>query len=380
MARNVCDNSCQTELTLPPTLPKEVEDALRPYFTFMQNQQKTPSKDCDMSFNITMQNASVIDHDARDASLRRKLFLGSNVSDHSADYEREVHLDSPAPQTPEMVSFAVPPTSFCLPISRNDLNSTSTLVISIIFFSKQLRDMRSLRFDMRTPHHGNSACNENEPPFDSSLNAMGRELFGRISPISKDDDEVTTPSSRPKSLPSSRKKDDSSSSLYRSTPDHAINRCKSFDMTTDNAVNCSYMSNKRKSFHLNDERSSESNDTVSFSCDDEMQLSYGSQPHPQTPQMNRSKRRCNSVNRKNLSHSFIQIEEQQQQEHQQQKHSAILLSRTDSGFNEPNECSSQHTITQSYHGQNDQHESSFAFHNLNLMKSCDVSMTSNYTN
>lgn len=106
-ARIVCDNSCQTELTLPPILPKEVEDALRPYFTFMQNQQKTPSKDCDSSFNITMQNASLIDHDARNALLRRKLLypMAVNVSDHSTDYERDVHLDSPAPQTPEMVSY-----------------------------------------------------------------------------------------------------------------------------------------------------------------------------------------------------------------------------------------------------------------------------------
>lgn len=227
--------------------------------------------------------------------------------------------------------------------------------------------MRKLRF-MTTPQHKN-VQDENVPPLDMSI---GRESFGRISPISKD--EANTPSSRPKSLPSSRKKDDSSSSLYRSTPDHSLSRCKSIDMTTDNAVNCSYMSNKRKSFHLNDERSSESNETVSFSYDDEMLLSYGSQQHPQTPQINRSKRRCNSVNRKNLSRSFNQIEEQQQQ---QQQHSGILINRTDSGFNEPTECGSQHTTTQSYLEQNDGIEgNSFTFHNLTLMKSCDVSMAS----
>lgn len=127
VARNVCDNSCQTELTLPPTLPKEVEDALRPYFTFMQNQQKTPSKDCDMSFNITMQNASVIDHDARDASLRRKLLYGINVSDHSADYERDVHLDSPAPQTPEMVSSAILPNCSRISVAFRLFSSLSAI-------------------------------------------------------------------------------------------------------------------------------------------------------------------------------------------------------------------------------------------------------------
>lgn len=233
--------------------------------------------------------------------------------------------------------------------------------------------MRSLRY-MTTPHH-NNVQDENVPPLDMSLSSIGRESFGRISPISKCD-EANTPSSRPKSLPSSRKKDDSSSSLYRSTPDYSSSRCKSIDMTTDNAVNCSYMSNKRKSFHMNDERSSESSETVSFSYDDEMQLSYGSQQHPQTPQINRSKRRCNSVNRKNLSRSFNQIEEQQQQQ-QQRKHSGIPINRTDSGFNEPNECGSQHTTTQSTHEQNEQNEESpFTFRNLTLMKSCDVSMAS----
>lgn len=220
--------------------------------------------------------------------------------------------------------------------------------------------MRSCRF--MTPHH-NHVQDENEPPLDISLTS-GRESFGCISPISKD--TATTPHSRPKSLPSSRKKDEiSASSLFRSTPDRSIGRCKSFDVSTDNAVNCSQMSNKRKSFYLNDEPSSESNETVNYSYDDEMQLSYGSQQHPQTPTMNKSKRRCNSVNRKNLSRSFNQIEEQQ--------NSALSLDRTDSGFNDINECATQPH----------QNEDSFAFHDLTIMKctnysekNCDVSMAS----
>lgn len=104
------DNSCQTELTLPPILPKHVEDVLRPYFSFMQNQQQTPTTGCDSPFDVTtMQYASAIDHDARDASLRRKLFQSvANTSDHSTEYDRDVHLDSPAPQTPEMVGHDIP--------------------------------------------------------------------------------------------------------------------------------------------------------------------------------------------------------------------------------------------------------------------------------
>lgn len=222
--------------------------------------------------------------------------------------------------------------------------------------------MRTRRF--MTPH--NNVQDENEPPLDISLSSVGRESFGCISPISKE--STATPQMRPKSLPSSRKKEDiSASSLFRSTPDRSIGRCKSFE-TSDNAVNCSHMSSKRKSFYLNDDRSSESNETANYSYDDEMQLSYGSQQHPQTPTMNKSKRRCNSVNRKNLSRSFNQIEEQQQ--------TALSLDRTDSGFNDMN---IEHTIQQSQH----QMEESFAFHNLTIMKcnnysgkNCDVSMSS----
>lgn len=46
-ARITRDNYCQTELTLPPNLPKEVEDALRPYFTYTQNQQQPSLEFCD---------------------------------------------------------------------------------------------------------------------------------------------------------------------------------------------------------------------------------------------------------------------------------------------------------------------------------------------
>lgn len=100
------DGYCQTELTLPPILPKEIEDALRPFFTYTQEQQQTPVKDCDTTLNTT-NNASVIDHDARDASLRRKLFQTfANLSHASStEYERDVMLDSPTPQTPELVSY-----------------------------------------------------------------------------------------------------------------------------------------------------------------------------------------------------------------------------------------------------------------------------------
>lgn len=99
------DNYCQTELTLPPILPKEIEDMLKPYFTFTQNQQRTPTEVCDSPItNMSMHSEGAIDHEARDASLRRKLFQTcANTSEHGTGYERDIHLDSPVPQTPEMV-------------------------------------------------------------------------------------------------------------------------------------------------------------------------------------------------------------------------------------------------------------------------------------
>lgn len=229
--------------------------------------------------------------------------------------------------------------------------------------------MRRRRF--LTPHK--NVQDENEPPLDISLNSVGRESFGCISPISK----ATTPPSRPKSLPSSKKKDDgdmslSLSSLFRSTPDRSsITRWRSID-TSDNAVNCSQLSIKRKSLHMNDDRSSESNQTANYSYDDEMQFSYGSQQHPQTPTMIKSKRRCSSVNRKNLSRSFNQIEETTKL-----NHSALSLDRTDSGINDMNECASQSNQHQMKLDPN------YSFHDLSMMKcnnysdkNCDVSMAS----
>lgn len=65
-------DSCQTVLTLPPVLPKELEDALKPYFTYNSDQQQVcPSE----------------------ASLFRKLF--DNELDSS-----EIHSCTPEPDPP----------------------------------------------------------------------------------------------------------------------------------------------------------------------------------------------------------------------------------------------------------------------------------------
>lgn len=177
----------------------------------------------------------------------------------------------------------------------------------------------------------NATQDENRSPLDISLKSMERESFGCISPISKDPETATTPPSMKKAL--SQSQTESPSLLFRSTPDRSsiLRSWRSLDTSTDTHSSI----NKRKSFHLLDDRSSESNETINFSYDDEMHSSYGSQQHPHTPTLNKSKRRCSSVNRKNLSRSFNQIEEQ----------SGVSLDRTDSGFNDTNESAVQINAT-----------------------------------
>ncbi|KAJ6646072.1 Protein aurora borealis [Pseudolycoriella hygida] len=91
--KNTRDGICQTELSLPPQLPKEIEDLLKPYFSQTMNQQQSPVYDCD----------TTIDHDARDASLRRKLFRDSESS-CSSEIADEIELDcsSPPPCSPQL--------------------------------------------------------------------------------------------------------------------------------------------------------------------------------------------------------------------------------------------------------------------------------------
>ena len=99
------DGCCQTELTFPAKLPKELEDALAPFFSYSENQQQSPNKEnCDITMNSTAN--TTIDYEARDASLRRKLFQTSATSSELSclEHEREIlQLDSPTPQSPQMV-------------------------------------------------------------------------------------------------------------------------------------------------------------------------------------------------------------------------------------------------------------------------------------
>lgn len=222
------------------------------------------------------------------------------------------------------------------------------------------------------------------------MSSIELELFDHISPISKFNGTTTitatTPQSNKKISSSQTKCDSSSSSLFRSTPARSsiLKNSKSLDASTDNAMSNSSL-NKRKSFHLNDDQSSESTETVDYSYDDEMSLSYGSQQHPQTPTSNKSKRHCNSVSRKNLSRSFNQIEAEviRTETFIQIEENHLIegeMHKTDSGFNEMNEYNEQQQQQQNdltKTSQNHVFSSIGTFkHEICSENGCDVSMVS----
>lgn len=254
------DGYCQTELTLPPILPKELEKALLPYFTYKMSQQQLPT--------MSDTEEDEIDHDARDASLRRKLFKAFNSGESSSPSEQDIDfdigkLDSPAPNTPDLDLKMIRTRRFLTPINHNDSKSSLNI----------------------------------------SLSPVKREEFGCISPISSVNHSEKTENTDPNA--ESYK---NSSSFYISTPEKSQLSLQSTEKMTIE------FSSKRKSFHLSDfesrqssfiRSSSESNED--FSYDDDMQMSqssYGSQQHPHTPTTNKCKRQRRSIHRKNLSLSF----------------------------------------------------------------------------
>ncbi|XP_035785524.1 protein aurora borealis-like [Anopheles albimanus] len=106
------DGVAQTVLTLPPVLPPEVEAVLSKFLTFNEDQQQKNNVP-----TLDESSASSIDHDARDASLRRKLFNiissdgGAEESETEGADRFSNSLDdldlialSPAPVSPEVLT------------------------------------------------------------------------------------------------------------------------------------------------------------------------------------------------------------------------------------------------------------------------------------
>lgn len=92
--RRIRDSSSQTVLSFPPILPPEVEEILKPYFNYQEDQQQ----ELDYKENT-------VDYEARDALLRRKLFDMNDCQEIEEPVIYEYDHFSPPPKSPELVSF-----------------------------------------------------------------------------------------------------------------------------------------------------------------------------------------------------------------------------------------------------------------------------------
>lgn len=192
-------STAQTDLTFPPILPPELEEILRPFCTFTQDQQQTPTKETAIGAN-----SSAIDHEARDASLRRKLFNASLNTTESDDRDFQLHLDeclSPAPTSPEVVRSGAARSGFQSP--NNERRS----------FNLSLSPVRS-----GTDGHCSS--------------------FGSISPITRTAQSPSLTTVSPKRICTN------SSSIYQSTPGSSpptigFQTCQSIESTVQMSIDCS---------------------------------------------------------------------------------------------------------------------------------------------
>ncbi|XP_055597415.1 protein aurora borealis [Uranotaenia lowii] len=301
------DGITQTVLSFPPNLPEEVEQLLKPYFSFHDNQQQTHEA-------IDESDVS-IDHDARDASLRRKLFNCFDRCSSSSDCEGQNGDDSldridlqalsPAPVSPEidnsksMPNFKRSRSFGSLEILSNPADISLSPVLNSTECQSQPRDSSPL------------AAPKSET-----------ESFGALSPISK---SSTSPSPlKPVRLRNStdlegqqnhhhHHQDHDHDAIYRSTPEKP--KGPLFALSSGCTINSSShhmsvdLSDSNRAERSRGESTVEFNDT-DFSCEEtallaSSQSSSSMSQHPTTP-LRRTNRSVSRRNRpKNLSHSFL---------------------------------------------------------------------------
>ncbi|XP_058836322.1 protein aurora borealis [Topomyia yanbarensis] len=274
------DGITQTVLTFPPILPREIEELLAPFCSYHNNQQQNHAKANDSDASI--------DHEARDASLRRKLFNCMNASTATGS-DRDDSLEqldlrslSPAPVTPEL-----------------DKGLVQNLKRSRCFGSQEIQIA----------------------PGDISISpVVAKESFGALSPISK---SSTSPSPMKPASNSTELPDHDA--IYRSTPEKPN--------STVFQLNCSSVNSHHMSVELSESFRGEkhADTTVEFT---EEELSYedkafGSSQstssvsqHPTTPLRHTSReKRCN---RKNLSRSFLLYSDEDRLEEENEEQQLLV--------------------------------------------------------
>lgn len=290
--RRIRDGIAQTILTFPSKLSQEIEEMLQNFFTFNEEQQQSPTVDCD----------STIDYEARDASLRRKLFETSHNSDCAADAElnRLLKYDefSPPPKSPDMETEALIGQNSGSSFNKSSFGSLSPI-------SKLDSPLNSIEKKLRTGHRSPLQTS----PFSSTNYRLQSEFSNHSKKLAKSDDIDNSRRISP------------NSSLYRSTPDKSITNGEtspgnmSIDVSFNGRVSRLMVNSSKKEANNRTIAKSKSfsevdifNNSRNNYDDDEMQVSQlsvrsssssNSSQHPDTPV---SRRR--SASRKNLSQSF----------------------------------------------------------------------------
>uniref|UniRef100_A0A182JY90 Protein aurora borealis n=1 Tax=Anopheles christyi TaxID=43041 RepID=A0A182JY90_9DIPT len=267
--RKVRDGISQTVLSFPPHLPKEIEDVLQKYLTYNEDQQQKYDTVLDES------SASSVDHDARDASLRRKLFNTSAViEDADSDAggasrfgnsidDFDLRALSPAPDSPEVVVGGEQ-------ASEQDLK--------------------------RSRYYGSQEMLNHIPESDADSS------FGALSPISK---SIASPSPTEEFELHHSDAD----AIYRSTPEPSA-IFNSDNMSPEFNGSRHYMSGSIKHTELTNDLAE-----ANLSTEGERSLALSSQSsdcsqpaeHSTTPLRGYRRKENRRTNRKNLSQSFLQI-------------------------------------------------------------------------
>ncbi|XP_035901128.1 protein aurora borealis isoform X1 [Anopheles stephensi] len=268
---------CQTVLSFPPNLPQEVEDMLQKYLTYNeQDQQQKHDGSLDVS------SASSIDHDARDASLRRKLFNTSAVIDdrdsdgsgasrygNSTD-DFDLRALSPAPQSPEVVV---------------------------------VQDKMSEQDLKRSRYYGSQDVLNHivESDADSS--------FGALSPISKSLASLSP-------IEAFEQHHSDADAIYRSTPEPSTT-FHSDNLSAELNESRQYLSGSIKHTELTDvlaeanlSNEGEKSHVLSSQSFDCSQMTH----HSTTPLRGYRRRENRRTNRKNLSQSFLQFSDKDRAE------------------------------------------------------------------
>ncbi|XP_053685616.1 protein aurora borealis [Sabethes cyaneus] len=288
------DGIAQTLLTFPPNLPKEMEELLARFCTYHDDQQQA---------NERMNESEVsIDHDARDASLRRKLFncmkgsFGSESDGEDSLDQIDLRSLSPAPVTPEL-----------------DRESVQNLKRSRCFGSQEI-------------YISPGDISISPVVADSSVAQRDKESFGALSPISKSSTSPSPlkgPATNSTELPGS---DCDHDAIYRSTPE----KPKTGGILSQ--INCSGTSH-----HMSVDLSDKLVDTTTEFTEEELsyedkvlgssQSTSSMSQHPTTPLRHTSRqKRCN---RKNLSRSFLLYSDEdrlaEEQDHDEDQLKAHVL-------------------------------------------------------